>query len=547
MTLFEKNLKALGKTNPELLSYLAENQEKHAKDEDIAWERNLSNEYIVYVAEKRLGSSYSNQNLIQQWSCQYELEDTYICLFGMGISEIFLTVEQCVKKGKKAFIYEPNTEIFLQFLEKLDLSTILKNKDVYFSVGEEGEKHLFEQLDNFFSEYQPERDSFCTMYLPGYSSIYEKESREFDQKVFQWLYFKEQNLMTTRRFFAQDIEKPMQRIRYYKDAVIVERLKKDWNVHMPVIVVAAGPSLRKNIGELKRAKGHALIVAVARAVLYLKEEQIIPDIIVDIDESNAYATADEEYRNVPIMCNCSIGEETFDWNKGQKILILDKPFLQRIKKEAGLPSAQYGYYGSCAIAAFSVFSMLGTEQIILVGQDLAFGEDGCSHAEGVREDIAADQMLPGYYGGMVESRSDWYGFWCWYERTIKTLPHCKVVNATEGGVSIPDTIQIPLKEVVDNIQETQTDLSFLEEKENRVSGEEYEKMLVCLQKAKNQFMEIKNWDSTTYQKKKKELEQMLFYPILQECMYVSEEKEEWIRFRKATEYMSAHGYEEEQS
>ncbi len=542
MTLFEKNLKALGKNNPVLLSYLAEKYENNIEQNVYKWQKNISNENIVFVDKRRIGSCYSNQNLIQQWISQYELANASICLFGMAIYEVFLKIAKYLKEGEKVFIYEPDPELFLQFIERVDISSSLEYENIYLSIGKEGQEHIFQQLDMFFVDYQPERDHFCTMYLPGYNEIYSKESQWFDERVFQWLYFKEQNLLTTRRFFRQDIEKPLERIQYYRNAIIVERLKENWDIHMPVIVVAAGPSLRKNIGELKRAKGHALIVAVARAVLYLKEEKIVPDIIVDIDETNAYATVDEEYRKVPIMCSSCIGEKTFYWNQGPKIMILDKPFLQHIKKEVGFPSANYEYYGSCAIAAFSTFAMLGAEQIVLVGQDLAFGEDGSSHAEGVREDIAADQLLPGYYGGMVQSRPDWYGFWCWYERTIKTLENCKVINATEGGAAVPDTLQIPLKEVVDKIQDFQVDMSFLEEKEYRVSEAEYEYMLACLQKAKQQFREVSKWSSKDYHEKKKQLEETMFYPILKECMYVSEEEKEWIRFQKAIEYMSFHGW-----
>lgn len=545
MNLFEKNLRVLGKRNPELLSFLTENYLDDTKLKHYSWDKNRFDEDIVYIGQRRIGSCYSNEYLIKQWIQQYELEETNICLFGMVIPQVFDELQQYVKPENKLFIYEPDAELFLQLIERVDVSVWLGKKNVYLTIGRDPKKSVFQKLEDFFEDYQPERECFCTMFLPGYSRIYEEESKMFDRELFQWLYYKEQNLLTTRRFFEQDIEKPLQRICYYKEAIIVERLKSNWDVDMPVVIVAAGPSLRKNIGELKRAKGHALIVAVARAVLYLKEEKIIPDIIVDIDESNAYETVDEKYRNVPLMGNSCIGEETFYWNQGRKIMILDKPFLQRIKKEIGFPMISYGYYGSCAIAAFAVFAMLGTKKIILVGQDLAFGEDGNSHAEGVREDIDGNEVLPGYYGGTVLSRSDWYGFWCWYKRTLHTFPDCMVFNATEGGASIPDTVQIPLKEVVDQIEATDLDTSFLQEERYQVSEQEYDQMLAYLQKAKVQFQAVSQWNEKMYNVKKLELKEMLFYPILHECMYVSEERDEWSRFQEAVKYMKSHGWMED--
>ena len=49
------------------------------------------------------------------------------------------------------------------------------------------------------------------------------------------------------------------------------------------IVVAAGPSLNKNIKELKRAKGKAFIIAVDTALKPLLREGIIPDMFFIVD------------------------------------------------------------------------------------------------------------------------------------------------------------------------------------------------------------------------------------------------------------------------
>ncbi|MDD5993998.1 MAG: DUF115 domain-containing protein, partial [Clostridiales bacterium] len=310
----------------------------------------------------------------------------------------------------------------------------------------------------------------------------------------------------------------------------------------PVIIVAAGPSLRKNAKWLKEAKGHALIVAVSRAVLYLNEVNIVPDMIVDIDETNPYSTVSDKCKKVPILCNSCIGETTFYWNEGVKLLMLDKPFVQGIKAKIGYPTIPYGYYGSCSIAAYAVFAMLGTKKIILVGQDLAVSEDGKSHAEGVHEDLEENELLPGYYGGQVKSRSDWYGFWTWYQRNIPLYPSTELINATEGGAAIPGTIQKPLKEVVDEIQKNKLNMDFLQDETYRVSVEEYDKMLYYLEEAKKEFREISAWTKKKYLESLDKLEKMTIYPLVEECMYVSDERDEWKRFCEAVEFMKNHGW-----
>ena len=49
------------------------------------------------------------------------------------------------------------------------------------------------------------------------------------------------------------------------------------------IVIAAGPSLNKNIKELKRAKGKAFLIAVDTAVKRLLKEGIVPDMYATLD------------------------------------------------------------------------------------------------------------------------------------------------------------------------------------------------------------------------------------------------------------------------
>lgn len=52
------------------------------------------------------------------------------------------------------------------------------------------------------------------------------------------------------------------------------------------IVVAAGPSLNKNINELKKAKGKSLIIAVDTALKPLLRAGIVPDMFLLLMHKN---------------------------------------------------------------------------------------------------------------------------------------------------------------------------------------------------------------------------------------------------------------------
>ena len=55
---------------------------------------------------------------------------------------------------------------------------------------------------------------------------------------------------------------------------------------IPGVVVSPGPSLTDNIITLKKVKGRALIICVLRALGTLLENDIIPDIVIQVDPFN---------------------------------------------------------------------------------------------------------------------------------------------------------------------------------------------------------------------------------------------------------------------
>jgi len=66
--------------------------------------------------------------------------------------------------------------------------------------------------------------------------------------------------------------------------------------NVPAVVVAAGPSLDRNIAELRRIRGRALIIAVDTALRPLLEAGIAPELVVAIDPSEVNG---RHLRNLP--------------------------------------------------------------------------------------------------------------------------------------------------------------------------------------------------------------------------------------------------------
>lgn len=231
---------------------------------------------------------------------------------------------------------------------------------------------------------------------------------------------------------------------------------------VPAIVVAAGPSLNKNIQHLKKAQGKAVIIAVDTIVTRLVTEGIIPDFVCSIERGSLVYEYFYKDKNIPgnvtLVAPLLIDPRVFDSFKGELLLpfrteVNEFRWLQHILGIEGNVGMLMGM--SCAHVAFGTAQLLGCSPITLIGQDLAYGsEDGETHASGTSYDKLTlsssnkdDELTEGYSGGLVRTTRIWSLFRYWYERTIKEI-NLDVINATEGGAKINNTRQMSLEEMI---------------------------------------------------------------------------------------------------
>ena len=105
-----------------------------------------------------------------------------------------------------------------------------------------------------------------------------------------------------------------------------------------------------------------------------------------------------------------------------------------MQKRAGIEISQVPYYLGVSTAMLSSAIEFGAENIIFVGQDLAYASDGSSHTNGKKEYYvdASGIETDGYYGDKVYSRMDWLEFKDWFEKMIALYPSITVPKAVYG-------------------------------------------------------------------------------------------------------------------
>lgn len=102
--------------------------------------------------------------------------------------------------------------------------------------------------------------------------------------------------------------------------------------------------------------------------------------------------------------------------------------------------------------AYQLAYVLGHKNIVFIGQDLAFGKDGASHAKGHAFAQADENIFVKAYGGEGEVKTTyvWTLFKNQFENDIaqSSLENIKSYNCTEGGARIEGTIERPFLEVM---------------------------------------------------------------------------------------------------
>lgn len=285
-------------------------------------------------------------------------------------------------------------------------------------------------------------------------------------------------------------------LHFIKDSNYSTEFVNDIPEDVPVIIVSAGPSLDKNIDELKRAEGKAFILATDTAVKYLLAHDIAFDAMVSIDARKSVKHfKDERCEDIPLFCVPEARNEIMEKNKGRKIWFEGIYYVEDLYKKFNRTFPQYNTGGSVATAALMAGLSLGFKKIVLIGQDLAYGE-GATHAGNVTKKILNEDkgtsMVEGIDGKPVRSRYDWIIYRDWFEKVIETKPEIEVIDATEGGALIHGSTVMTLAEVIDTYCKKEFHMrKIIEEKPCTFTGKEYEEVRKTICHLEKDFNNIK--------------------------------------------------------
>lgn len=460
--MYLKNKEWMARLYPELLEKFEEVNWEKEVPMDIRCFQTCDGETGMYIQKEtgiiQLSSEYDDKRYAKIWWEDYNnlIYNSIIVLFGLGTGTYLKEVVQNIGKENFIIVYEPSIYIFKMTLENIDLSNLFHENIILLVEGLNGDKFK-DYLAAGINHTNLEDGKFCC--LPNYNRLFKESYILFHKIVKTHMDDMVLQRNTRMRFATDNAINLIKNIKFLADSYsmseLIERLPSD----APAIIVSAGPSLEKNIHELHKAKGKALIIATDTALKPLFKAGITPDIYVTIDALKPLVLfEDDRIWDVPMCVSTSSNPELIEKERG-KILFhysgddaVKNIFEKFNKRYSALETG-----GSVACNAFSIAKEAGMNPIILIGQDLAFTNNK-SHANGTFQENMPEntEYDPNSYisvedinGNQVMTMHNLRAYKEWFEKQIEVNPQLKVIDATEGGAKIYGSEIIPLKDVIE--------------------------------------------------------------------------------------------------
>ncbi|WP_026671009.1 motility associated factor glycosyltransferase family protein [Butyrivibrio sp. AE3006] len=398
----------------------------------------------------RLNSSYSPTYEAMVWARGRDEQSrrTIIILCGFSTGVFLEALVKQMRPDTEIYVYEPNQSLFSFVCSYTDLSDLIENPRIHLFISEKQINTMTDVIHNMVISNKPEIIGIVTPFYAADTRFHSICTQIGDLSIALRNYkmTRGRNALRCRIHAWNHLEKEH----------VLSDFKMENIADYSAVIVAAGPSLKKNAYLLKRLKGRALILSTDRALDTLKENGVIPDAAISVDaEKSADFLEYAIKENIPVISSYQLNIDAQE-KLSEKLVFFDEISYERSLLGRSFSSSPIDMGGNVAGAAYSVLRIMGLKKIILVGQDLAYLE-GKHHSDDRgdgMDEINDVEEIPGINGDTVQSTRMWIKYRDFYVRQIKMHPEIEVIDATEGGALIEGSKIMTLSEVVYDIEKS---------------------------------------------------------------------------------------------
>ncbi len=459
--LFLKNTQALFEVD-QILAYKLRSLEKI--DFEI-----LQNEYgINFIKDDIFLYKNPNQELLENLTLFKTEYNKYPVLFFYGFGNGMLYKALCENKNHKHIIvFEDKLEILALAFHLLDFTKELKNeKLILFHTPDLSTA----QLTTLFT--YPNIQSVVKIYAlhihsDFYTKFYEQEIQKLNKEMIEIIRFMVLNRGNDPRDSLIGIKQTLDNTPKLLSHGVFQQFLKERRMKVKnAIIVSTGPSLIKQLPILKKYQNNATIYCADSAYPILAKYNIKPDYVCMMERDDIVSKCfDNNFgdfnKDILFIIASVVHREVIEFleRDNRNYMLVHRPLLSA----GSLKLDKFGYLGCGASVSNMIYELaaaLRHDNIIFIGQDLAYAEDGSSHPKehiygNQGEELCGEVYTTAYGGeGTVRTQLTWNLFRQAFERNIffaKEKLNIETYNCTEGGARIEGTIEKPFSWVCENL------------------------------------------------------------------------------------------------
>ncbi|EAK8223763.1 motility associated factor glycosyltransferase family protein [Campylobacter jejuni] len=384
--------------------------------------------------------------------------------YGFGNGILFKALLQN-KNHQHIVVFEKDIEIIWVIFHILDFSNELQNARLMVLENDKLQTQDYTELCSSKPFFQFSRIYFLEL-MSHYYERFHEDVLELNKKLAE--NFK--NIILRNGNDPKDALQGIEQFVYNLPQMIThpsykELLSKRKGISDTAIIVSTGPSLTKQLPLLKKYASKATIFCADSSYPILAKHGIKPDYVCMLERTEITAEFfnhdfGEFDKDIVFICAGVVHPKAIEYLKGRNLVITQKvlafPYYINLKDFS---------YAAVGLSVAHTLSYLATylshKNIIFIGQDLAYAENGNSHPDDYQnsanyESQMYEHILTTAYGGngKVETHSIWLLFKNWFENEM--IPNTRKMgittyNCTEGGARIEGTIEKPFLWACENL------------------------------------------------------------------------------------------------
>jgi hypothetical protein len=373
-------------------------------------------------------------------------------LLGFGLGYLPLEISKKMHPEHRLVVVEASLEILAAACRSVDLTALFNNPriDIFLpdqlsSIWRVVEKEVFKILGG----------SVAKLIHPPSFELFQSSYTQVETEIEAFIRAHQDNFNALENHRALLLKNILGNLLAVAQAAPIDALFKK-AAGRPALVVAAGPSLDKNIALIKKVGQNFWVLAVDTALKPLLAAGIYPDLVVAVDPNQINYTKFDGikphvFKQIPIVFSPLLFPDIPPLFKNRFVFGEPHCFGQWALSLRP-PAAELPYAFTVAQHAFYLARQMGADPIVYAGLDLAFAPDG-DHAQNsaIKWEIdpnAADlPRVPGLNGQLVPTCGGFIHMITLFEREIATTA-ATCIDATEGGALIRGTKVMTLKEVI---------------------------------------------------------------------------------------------------